>query len=188
MLDFIEPHNEQWSIEFDSIKNLLQNLLHQFEIDIQHVGSTAIPNLIAKPILDIDIIIHNKADIKKIAELLEKVGYLNKGEQGISGRFAFRQQSATMPNSIDNKKWQTHHLYVCFSDSLGLKNHIFFRDALLNNKDLVAQYAQLKKHLAKAKGITRDIYTKQKTAFIISVLSSLGLEKNELEEIKKAND
>ena len=187
MTNFIVPHKEEWKFEFDKLKYFIEGLLDSFQVDIQHVGSTAIPELFAKPILDVDIIIINKKNIDDISAKLEKVGYKNKGEQGISGRFAFRQTSDLTPLTGDIKKWQEHHLYVCYSDSLALKNHILFRDALLNDKKLVKEYSKLKRRLVEEKGMTREKYTTQKTEFIISVLTSFGLDKIELNEIKNAN-
>lgn len=187
MTTFIKPYNEEWKTEFDSLRKCISGLLNGFQIDIQHVGSTAIPDLYAKPILDIDIILNNKAHLNAISARLERVGYKNKGEQGISGRFAFRQTSELTPATGDFKKWKEHHLYVCFSDSLSLKNHILFRDALLGDKKLVMEYSRLKINLVKEKGMTRENYARQKTEFIISVLTSIGLDENDLNEIEKAN-
>jgi GrpB-like predicted nucleotidyltransferase (UPF0157 family) len=187
MTSFIEPYNPNWKTEFDNLKKTLLRILDDFKLDIQHVGSTAVPNLFAKPILDIDIIVDNKALLDEITSRLQKIGYVSKGEQGISGRFAFRQVSEMTPQTEDNKKWQEHHLYVCFSDSLALKNHLLFRDALLNDKGLAEQYSMLKISLIRENKMTREKYTKQKTNFIISVLSKLGLDNNELNKIANAN-
>jgi GrpB-like predicted nucleotidyltransferase (UPF0157 family) len=187
MTNFIEPHKAAWKIAFEDLKGVLFKLLGNCEIDIQHIGSTAIPDLFAKPILDIDLIMHNKALLGVITARLEKIGYTNRGEQGIRGRFAFRQQSEWTPQTKDNRTWQEHHLYVCYPDSLALKNHLLFRDALLGDKKLVEEYNVLKTSLVQEEGMTREKYTKQKTDFIISVLTKLGLDKDELDEIKKAN-
>lgn len=187
MINFIEPYHLNWKTEFDNIEKVLLKALNGFKINIQHVGSTAIPNLFAKPILDIDIIIDNKALLNGISARLEKIGYVNKGEQGISGRFAFRQNYEWTPQTKDYKKWQEHHLYVCYSDSIALKNHLLFRNALLNDKKLVEQYSLLKINLTKEKGMTRERYTKRKTDFIISVLTISGLDKIELNETTIAN-
>jgi len=187
MIPFIEPYNTNWKTEFAKIKQVLLKVLDSFKIDIQHVGSTSIPNLFAKPILDIDIIIDDKTLLGDISAGLEKIGYINKGEQGISGRFAFGQTSEFVPQTDAYDKWQRHHLYVCFLDSLALKNHLLFRDILLNNKNLVKEYSQLKINLVKEKGMTRENYTKQKTDFIISVLAKNGLNEKDLNEIRKAN-
>lgn len=187
MEDFIEPYNPDWKTEFENLKQILITELKDFEIDIQHVGSTSIPEQYAKPILDIDIIVANKSLLGDITARLENFGYTSKGEQGIIGRFAFRQLSTLTPSTEAKKEWQKHHLYVCFSDSLALKNHILFRETLLRDSGLVNKYSQLKRNLIKEKGMTKEKYTKEKTEFIISVLTSIGLDEKELNKIKYAN-
>ncbi|MDZ4794349.1 MAG: GrpB family protein [Bacteroidota bacterium] len=188
MKEFIELYNPEWKTEFESIKQIIQSELNDLssEIEIEHVGSTSIPGLLAKPILDIDIIIKNKALLKSISLRLEKIGYKSKGEQGISGRFAFRQTSDFMPLTETKKKKQSHHLYVCYADSLALKNHLLFREILRNDKGLIESYSELKKSLTDNLKITREEYTTKKTNFIISVLTKAGLNEKELTEI--AND
>lgn len=187
MEHLIEPYNTAWKTEFDDLKRVLLHLLDGYAIDIQHVGSTAIPGLFAKPILDIDIILHNKALLEGIAARLEQAGYHNRGDQGIPGRFAFRQISDLTPKVAPPKQWQAHHLYVCFVDSLALKNHLLFRDALLKDQRLVAEYAQLKINLTKEPNMTRASYNQRKTDFILAVLAANGLSEPELDAIKKAN-
>ena len=174
MTDLIQPYDPHWKTEFEQLKQVLSNELKDFDIDIQHVGSTAIPGLCAKPVLDVDIILHNKTLLEQVTVILERIGYVSKGEQGIEGRFAFRQQSAFTPVTATQQQWQAQHLYVCFADSLALKNHLYFRDGLLQNQQLVKQYSELKLLLYE-QGITREEYTKRKTAFILSVLSSAGI-------------
>ncbi|MBC6491818.1 GrpB family protein [Flavihumibacter stibioxidans] len=138
-------------------------------------------------ILDIDIILSDKLLLDEISGRLEKIGYLNKGEQGIPGRFAFRQATGFTPPTMCKRKWQSHHLYVCYSDSLALKNHLIFRDALLQDQNLVTRYDELKKAIIKKAGMTREEYTKRKTEFIITVLKDLGMQANELSEIIQSN-
>ncbi|MEO6219942.1 MAG: GrpB family protein [Ginsengibacter sp.] len=189
MSRFIEPYNPIWKIEFENIKQVIETGLSDLSLqsDIQHVGSTSIPGLFAKPILDIDIIINKKNLIRDITLRLEKIGYKTKGVQGISGRFAFRQKSLFTPLTATKEKWQSHHLYVCYSDSLALKNHILFRDTLRKDKDLLEKYSELKKYLTYNLKITREEYTTKKTGFIISVLTKAGLNEKELAEIANAN-
>lgn len=187
IIDLIKPYNPAWKNEFEKLKNVFEAALLGFDIGIQHVGSTSIPALCAKPVLDIDIILADKILLNDVAARLEKLGYINRGEQGITGRFAFRQKTVYTPVTSTQQIWQEHHLYVCFADSLALKNHLLFRDALLEDKFLVSRYAGLKMELVNQKDMTREEYTKQKTEFIISVLISRGLEASELQEIRNAN-
>ncbi|WP_019988707.1 GrpB family protein [Rudanella lutea] len=187
MQALIQSYRPEWKREFDSLKTALEHALQGLAVTVQHVGSTAIPGLVAKPILDIDIIIHDKSLLKPIDRILQQLGYHSRGEQGIPGRFAFRQSRVTTPRTADGRAWMEHHLYVCFADSLALKNHIRFRDALLQDPKLTEAYAQLKLHLVSQPGMTRERYTTLKTEFILSVLSGAGLAHTELSDIEEAN-
>lgn len=187
MKNFIKIYQTEWNEEFLKLSHYLKSELKEFEIEIFHVGSTSIPNLCAKPILDIDIVIKNKDLLTPISKKLEILGYISIGEQGISGRFAFKQLSFLIPFTSEHKTWQEHHLYVCFHDSLAFKNHILFKEALLNNQKLMEEYADLKKKLIAEKGMTREAYNKRKTKFITSVLQTQGLKEEEIQEIINAN-
>lgn len=182
-----ESYNPAWAEGFSKLKQKLETILGDYAVDIQHVGSTSIPGLPAKPILDIDIILKDQTQLSAISSKLEKAGYLNRGDQGIPGRFAFRQQSIYTPDGPERTKWMEHHLYVCFTDSLALKNHLLFRDALLADNALCIQYATLKERLTGLKGISRDQYTREKTEFILEVLRKQGMTTVELSAIRAAN-
>jgi len=187
MRSLIMPYNPEWKREFERLSAVLRACLMDFEIDIQHVGSTSVPGLHAKPILDIDIIVHDQSLLDHISRVLASIGYIGRGDQGVPGRFAFRQSSPQTPLGADIGKWHEHHLYVCFSDSLALKNHLIFRDSLLKNDDLARAYSRLKMDLVNQEGITREEYAIQKTGFILNVLTGSGLTEKELNEIRMAN-
>ena len=189
MTKFIEPYNPNWKTEFENIKQVIAAELNDIipQIDIQHVGSTSVKGLFAKPILDIDIIIADKTLLNNITLRLEKIGYNSKGEQGIPGRYAFRQNSELTPLTNKNRKWQSHHLYICYADSLALKNHLLFRDILKRNEELKAKYSELKIALTDNLAITREEYTSKKTEFIVSVLATAGLDEKSLWEITSVN-
>lgn len=182
MTIFLEPYHPNWKTEFEHLNKVLAEKLRELIhiADIQHIGSASIPGLIARPILDIDILIANKKPLTDIKARLEKIGYQSKVEQGIPGRFAVRQMSATVPFTGSKRNGQAHHLYVCYADSIALKNHIFFRDTLRNDKDLLEQYAALKKSLANNSTIPREDYVTMKTDSILSVLAAAGLNETEL--------
>lgn len=187
MTNLITPYNPDWKTEFESLQQVLAAVLAGFQINIEHVGSTAIPGLCAKPVLDIDIVLHAREDLAALSERLEAIGYKNAGEQGIAGRFAFKRLSGSVPLTHAHKPWQDHHLYVCYSDSLALKNHLVFRDILLSSVSVMKEYAQLKESLVQEALMTRDAYTKRKTEFIVYVLESAGFSEKELEDITRAN-
>ncbi len=189
MTKFIEPYNPAWRTAFEKIKQVIEAALGHLNVqtDIQHVGSTSVQGMYAKPILDIDIIIENKTILDEITLQLKNLGYIAKGEQGIAGRFAFRQSSERVPFTSEKQQWPSQHVYICYADSLALKNHILFRDALTKDKDLIEKYNHLKKSLTEKLAITREEYTTKKTEFIISVLAMAGLNEDELNDITNAN-
>ncbi len=183
----IEPYNPDWNSEFEKLRALYEHHLREFPCDVQHVGSTAVPGLYAKPILDIDIIIEDKALLGGITTRLESLGYIAKGEQGIDGRFAFRQMHDTVPFQTPHQRSFPHHLYVCYADCLALKNHLLFRDALRSRSDIREQYSAVKQALVRDSGMNREGYLKGKTEFILEVLSLAGLTETEMQIIRDAN-
>lgn len=187
MENLIQPHHPNWTNEYERLSSFLKMELKDFLFEIFHVGSTSIPNLYAKPILDIDITIQDLSLLSPIASKLEQLGYLNKGNQGIENRFAFRQKFAQVPITNDKKMWQEHHLYVCLQDSLAFRNHIIVKQSLLSDEKLVSEYSNLKKKLIAEKGMTREIYNKRKTDFIIKILENNGLSPSEIQEIIRTN-
>jgi GrpB-like predicted nucleotidyltransferase (UPF0157 family) len=187
MRDLLVPHDPRWKADFEQLRNAYRALLPDLCLDIQHVGSTALPGVCAKPILDIDIVVHEADMMPEITRRLEQAGYLSRGEQGVPGRFAFRQRDQKVPWRDDHRKWPEHHLYVCLADSLSLKNHIWFRDMLLAHPELAAEYSLLKHQLASTPGMSRETYTLAKTRFILSVLSKAGFSTAEIRSIEEAN-
>jgi GrpB-like predicted nucleotidyltransferase (UPF0157 family) len=79
MTSFIQPYNPGWKLEFESLKRMHTIAIIDFTIDIQHVGSTSIPVIYAKPILDIDIIVLYEIHLTGISSILERLGYINRG-------------------------------------------------------------------------------------------------------------
>ena len=78
----IEKYTSNWIKDFADLKHKIENVLHGLEYGIEHIGSTSIPNLDSKPIIDIDIIYSNQADFEQIKSALEKIGYYHNGNQG----------------------------------------------------------------------------------------------------------
>jgi GrpB-like predicted nucleotidyltransferase (UPF0157 family) len=114
MKNRLEAYNPNWKIAFESIKYIIETELADLgkQFDIEHIGSTSIEGLYAKPVLDIDIIISNHNLLNNISTKLERIGYKAKGEQGIPGRFAFKQTSEFVPLTGDKIHRQPHHLYA----------------------------------------------------------------------------
>ncbi len=183
----IRPHQPIWLSNFDRLKEVLQHVLSIDSSNIVHVGSTSIPHLWAKPILDIDIIIEERSSLPMMIRKLQEVGYEFRGDQGVPGRFAFKQVSVQTPITQEKTIWQEHHLYICYADALALKNHLLFKEAIMKDPILIDQYNQLKQSLVNSPNMTREDYSKRKTNFILSVLAQSGLTEQELKEIESAN-
>mgnify|MGYP002789579342 CR=1 FL=1 len=188
MLLQLEPYQQQWKTEFEELQQFLRTILRDFNVTIEHVGCTAVEGMLAKPILDIDIIPQDETLLTALSTQLEKAGYLSKGEQGVPGRFAFKQIENTVPTHPLARVWMRHHLYVCLPQSIALKNHLLFRNALRQNPLLVQNYNQLKINLLNEPGMTKEAYSKGKTEFVLSVLADEGVTDEELAAIQKANE
>jgi GrpB-like predicted nucleotidyltransferase (UPF0157 family) len=155
--------------------------------DIEHVGSTSVPGLAAKPVIDIDLIIEDRSVLHSVIEKLAGLGYEYMGDLGIKDREAFRRKSALTPDDGTKHEWPAHNLYVCLRDSIALRNHIALREFLRANPQKAKQYEALKKRLAAENPNDIDHYIKNKTPFIIGILEELGFDKKAIEEIRIAN-
>jgi len=144
----VVEYNKDWKKHFYQIKEILEKNLSKV-IGIEHIGSTAIIGMCAKPIIDIDIIIDNINDFEKIKNELELIGYAHEGNLGIIGRDAFRRNN-TLKNKILDKI--NHHLYVCTKDNDELKRHILFRDYLNKNFNKKMEYSNIKKKIIEKYG------------------------------------
>ena len=135
----VEKWNPKWKDEFERIVDSLGEDVIYNSVKIEHVGSTSVEGLYAKPIIDLDIVIENdKFEI--IKRLLNDKGYEHEGDLGIEGREAFSYSG--------KEELMTHHLYVCPKDSKELFKHITFRDFLKNNPALASEYSKVKEQAA----------------------------------------
>ena len=150
----VEKYNPHWVEQFLTLKEFLEKNTTEY-ISIEHVGSTSIPGMNAKPIIDIDVIVEDAAQFLKLKKELSKIGYVHEGDRGIPGREAFDHEN--VPINID------HHLYVCVKDNAELKRHITFRDRLRSNPELVDEYNKIKEEiLAKVGTDNRAGYVQMK--------------------------
>lgn len=136
----VTPYSPQWKESFSHLKQRLENALGGLAISIEHVGSTSVEGLSAKPIIDIDIVIENKPVLNQAIKRLAEIGYIYEGDMGIKNREAF--------DYTGNEPLPKHHLYVCPKDSKELARHIAFRDYLRSNPEAVAEYSRIKEEAA----------------------------------------
>ena len=156
---FIVNYNEKWPDDFLKIKEELLKML-TVPCQVQHVGSTSIPGMKAKPIIDIDVGLDNWADFEVVKKALGEIGYEHEGDRGIKGREAFGRNGSVYNAILDSID---HHLYVCSFDNEEYKRHILFRDYLRKHTEARDRYNQIKEEiLAKVGSENRAGYVQMK--------------------------
>ena len=154
----VVPYSEQWKTDFETIKQHLFPTVKDTIISIEHIGSTSVEGLSAKPIIDIDIVIKDYSVFDGVVEKLAFLGYVHEGNLGIKDREAFDYKGDT-----DLPK---HHLYVCTEFSTELHRHITFRDYLKNNPEAVLKYSKVKEEGARLFPDSIDDYITYKSPCI----------------------
>jgi GrpB-like predicted nucleotidyltransferase (UPF0157 family) len=158
----ITDYDPRWPQTFAALRDQVAAVLGPLAQKIEHVGSTAVPGLPAKPVIDLDAVIATPADLPAAISRLATLGYRHEGDLGISGREAFTSPAAA----------SAHHLYVCAADSPELARHLAFRDYLRTHPGQARAYAELKRSLAEQFRTDRDAYSHGKTAFIEQALAA----------------
>lgn len=156
----IQKYDPIWAKHFEALKFELLKSLGGINISIEHIGSTAVTGLAAKPIIDIDVVYEHSNDFLTIRKGLEKIGYYHNGNQGIPGREVFKRKNNLSQHSTFDKL--NHHLYVCIKDSEELQRHLLFRDFLKKNDWAKKEYQQLKIQIAKETNQDRKAYAQLK--------------------------
>ncbi|HFJ9439802.1 MULTISPECIES: GrpB family protein [Bacillus cereus group] len=169
----IKEYNIKWDSEFYKLQLLINNVVNELVLSIEHVGSTAVKGLVSKPILDIDIVIEDYEIFPEVAKRLETIGYYHQTDWSFKGREAFGRKDAFVPWSEENTVWMEHHLYVCDKNSEELRKHLAFRNYLREHEDVAAEYGSLKKELAR-ESKHRSSYSEGKTAFITNILEKIN--------------
>lgn len=165
----VESYDPQWSKDFEAIRQELSQALGDLALAIHHVGSTAVPDLSAKPIIDIDVEIVSYAVFPRVVARLAEAGYSHEGDLGISKREAFCYEGKS--------HLRKHHLYVCPSDSEELHRHITFRNYLRSHPEAVKAYSAVKKEAARLFPDSIDDYMAHKSACIEQLYLLCGLKK-----------
>ena len=159
----VEPYDPEWPNLFLAEKARLDVVLHSYIDVIEHVGSTSVPGLAAKPVIDILVGIRSLGDTPHFVPLLQAIGYIYVPEYEVDlpERRYFKKVTATA---------HTHHLHVAETYSKFFHDHIHFRDVLRAHPDVAAAYAELKLNLAAQYRNDRSAYTHAKSGFIQKAL------------------
>ena len=166
----LEKYSSNWINDFINIKREIENALNGLTYTIEHVGSTSVPNLDSKPIIDIDIIYSKQQDFEKIKLGLEKIGYYHNGNQGTEDRDVFKRNGKLKNKILDTIK---HHLYVCPIDSKALARHILSRNYLRKNDWAKIKYQQMKYELAEKANQDRKVYADLKERYVNDFIDSI---------------
>jgi GrpB-like predicted nucleotidyltransferase (UPF0157 family) len=153
----LRAYDARWAEEFEREAARLAELLSSFMPEIEHVGSTAVPGLAAKPLLDIALGFRDRADLESARATLGAAGYEDRGDLGPTGGVVL----AKGPHSC-----RTHLLHLVESSDVQWKRWTSFRDALRRDPNLQAAYSALKADLASRFPLDRATYTEGKRRFI----------------------
>lgn len=157
----IVPYSSQWANLFQEEYQRLTHTLGSHAVDIQHIGSTAVPRLAAKPILDIGVAVAEQTDVATCVPLLASLGYTYRGDRGPQEGHFFDQGS---------EQRLTHYLHMLLISSDAWLNYLRFRDHLIAHPTVCQAYMQLKWELSIQYAADRAAYTAAKAQFIQNIL------------------
>ena len=163
----VVPYDRNWKSDFEKIKKELYNAIGDLIVGIEHIGSTSVEGLSAKPCIDIDVIIKDYSVFQEIVAKLALIGYIHEGNLGIKDREAFKYS--------DKLHLRKHHLYVCPEYSEELYRHITFRNFLLSNPDALEEYSKVKKAAAELFSDDINKYMEYKSSCINKLYKLCGL-------------
>lgn len=176
----VVPYDSSWPERFELVRARLAKALAVVPVvAIEHVGSTSVPGLAAKPIIDIDVIIA-RSHVRSAIDALEASGYQCLGEMGVPDRYAFRAPDDGIRRNV----------YVTVEGCLSLRNHLGVRDMLRSDPSLRDQYGALKIQLSERdydEDVDIDGYVADKSHLLQRILERAGLTPAELAEIDAIN-
>ncbi len=154
----LEDHNPIWQVQFELEAARIQSALGEIATTVHHIGSTSIPFILAKPIIDILVEVQSLAKLDAASAKMGQLGYEIMGEFGIEGRRYFRK--------FDASGTRTHHVHAFVKGSEHVLRHLAFRDFLIAHPSIAREYSDLKSSLATLPMISRDAYIDGKSPFI----------------------
>jgi GrpB-like predicted nucleotidyltransferase (UPF0157 family) len=159
VLDY-DPVWQEW---FETLRAHVWPAVEEVALRIDHVGSTSVPGLAAKPIIDLDVVVASGSDVRSAVERIEALGYRWIGELGVPGREAF-----TSPARAD---LPAHHLYVVVEDNKAHLDHWLLRDLLRSDGEARERYAEAKRRAVEVADGDIDAYTEAKWNVVIELLA-----------------
>jgi GrpB-like predicted nucleotidyltransferase (UPF0157 family) len=160
----VVEHDPEWASRFEEEAATIRRVGGPLVLDVQHVGSTAVPGLPAKPILDIAVAVGSSGDIPELVRRLTAVGYIDRGDGGRDGGYLLVRDS--------EPEVRTAHVHIVERADPQWHRYVVFRDILRRDDAIRQQYGDMKKQLAAAYPTDRERYTTSKSEFIQRVRSA----------------
>lgn len=173
----VVDYDPEWPGAFERVRSYVWPAVRDIALSVEHVGSTAVPGLRAKPVIDVCVVVLSTEEVPASIERLARTGYVHRGNLGVPEREAFRS-----PDGLPR-----HHLYLSPRESLSLKNHLGLRDYLRSHSEAARAYGELKAALAHRFPEDINNYIAGKTEFILGILREIGLSEEECAEIRRIN-
>lgn len=156
----IVPYDAEWIAKFGQERAVIERAFGDLDVEVHHIGSTAVPGLAAKPIIDILVAANSICDKDAMKSRLLPLEYVN------------------VPHSQDEKRLffkkgvpRAYHVHIVKRNSWTYWRHLLFRDSLIEDRELKVEYEQLKKALATKYREDREAYSNAKTEFIERVVA-----------------
>ena len=159
----LAPYSPDWPAQFAAEADIVRRHVGDLALDVQHIGSTAVPGMDAKPIIDMAVAVESLASVPACAERLARAGYEYKGEYGLPGRHFFTKGNPTL-----------FHLHIVEKTSEHWRVWLTFRDHLNAHADVRREYNDFKRGLARQYADNREAYTTAKHPFISNILKKIG--------------
>ncbi|MGG6238477.1 GrpB family protein [Nodosilinea sp. AN01ver1] len=154
----VHPPNSRWSEDFTAEAARIALALGDNVVQVHHIGSTAIPNIYAKPVIDLLVEVNDINQVDGCNVAMISLGYEVMGEFGLPGRRYFRKDNAEGD--------RTHHAHTFQTGSFEIVRHLAFRDFMIAHPDCAQQYSDLKRALAAEYAEDIDGYMDGKDSFV----------------------
>jgi GrpB-like predicted nucleotidyltransferase (UPF0157 family) len=160
----IAPYDPAWTQWFDEIAAVVWPAVADVALRLDHIGSTAVPGLAAKPIIDIDIVVARPESLESVPQRLSEIGYEALGDLGVVGREAF--------DPLHPERLPEHHLYLVVENNKAHLDHWLLRDHLRLSAEARARYATAKQDNAWKSHGDLKVYTARKAALVAEMLTA----------------
>lgn len=162
----VVDYDERWPAWFARLHDRIWPAVAMHAVRIDHIGSTSVPGIAAKPIIDMDIVVASESNVRPVIEAVRTIGYEWRGDLGVEGRQAFFQPDGDI----------AHHLYLVVEDSKAHLDHWLLRDLLRREHGARDRYGALKRANVELAAGDMDVYVAAKADYVAELLTRARLE------------